>query len=153
MALYVLDTGILLGYARGAAFAQYVEDRYTPTQSPNTALVSAVSIGEIKCFPIRRQWGVDKIAALEKLIAKLPIAPINHPSILDRYAEIATYCEGANPYKPLPTGISAHPMGDNDLWIAATTSVVKGTLITTDMDFLFLDKVFMDVIHIDSKKK
>lgn len=143
MALYVLDTGILLGYARGAAYAQYVDDRFSPTLTPNSACISAVTVGEIKCFPIRRKWGERKLIALEKLLRQIPAAPINHPSILARYAELSTYCESANPSKPLPLGASAHPMGDNDLWIAATASVINATLITTDTDFLFLDKVFL----------
>jgi predicted nucleic acid-binding protein len=36
-------------------------------------------------------------------------------------------------------------MGKNDLWIAATASVYKMTLMTMDKDFEHLDEVFLDV--------
>lgn len=36
-------------------------------------------------------------------------------------------------------------MGKNDLWIAATASVLKTKLLTTDMDFDHLDGVFLDL--------
>jgi tRNA(fMet)-specific endonuclease VapC len=153
MALFVLDTGILLGYARGAPFAQFVEDQFAPTQPPNLACVSVVSIGEIKCFPIRRAWAQKKRENLERLLRQVPVVDINREAIIQRYAEIATYCEGSNPAKPLPSGVSAHSMGDNDLWIAATTSVVRGTLVTTDKDFKILDGVFLSVIQVDPRMK
>ena len=153
MALYVLDTGIVLGFARGAPFAQYVDDQYAPSKSPNAVCLSVVTIGEIKCFPIRRNWGDKKRATLQKLLKTIPAVDINQPAILQRYSEIKTYCEGVNPDKPLPPGVSAHPMGDNDLWIAATASVINGKLITTDEDFLFLDKVYLGVICVDPKHK
>lgn len=130
MALYLFDTGILLGFARGAPFAERVDAQHTPTTHPNTACVSVVSVGEIRCFPIRRKWGDEKRRKLEALLRQVPVVDINHRAILDRYAEISTYCEGLNPERPLPEGVTAHPMGDNDLWIAATASVIKATLIT-----------------------
>lgn len=40
-------------------------------------------------------------------------------------------------------------MGKNDLWIAATTSVLKAKLLTTDNDFDHLDGVFFEVAFID----
>ena len=40
-------------------------------------------------------------------------------------------------------------MGKNDLWIAATASVLKAILFTTDRDFDHLDGEFLEVIYID----
>jgi predicted nucleic acid-binding protein len=42
-------------------------------------------------------------------------------------------------------------MGKNDIWIAATASVLNATLITTDNDFDHLNGVFLPVIYIDPK--
>lgn len=153
MPRYVLDTGVLLGYIREAPFALEIEDRYSPQQPPNSALVSAVSVGEIKCFSIRGKWSDEKRAALEHLLREIPSAPINHPLVLERYAEITTFVEGRNPARPLPPKTSARSLSDNDRWIAATASVLKGTLLTLDKDFLFLDGKFLDVIYIDQGKK
>ncbi|MGI9065443.1 MAG: hypothetical protein ACR2HX_03440 [Pyrinomonadaceae bacterium] len=51
--------------------------------------------------------------------------------------------------RPLPDGQTARVMGKNDLWIAATTSVLKAKLLTTDNDFDHLDGVFFEVAFID----
>jgi predicted nucleic acid-binding protein len=40
-------------------------------------------------------------------------------------------------------------MGKNDVWIAATASVLEGTLITTDTDFDHLQGEFLDRIYVD----
>ena len=40
-------------------------------------------------------------------------------------------------------------MGKNDLWIAATTSVFNGTLLTTDGDFHHLHNTFFPVAYIN----
>ncbi len=52
----------------------------------------------------------------------------------------------------LPPGESAKSIGDNDLWIASTASVLKATLLTTDKDFRIFDKIFLDVVYIDPEK-
>ena len=44
-------------------------------------------------------------------------------------------------------------MGKNDIWIAATASVLKSTLITTDKDFDHLNNRFLEVVYIDPKLK
>ena len=57
------------------------------------------------------------------------------------YSEIDVYSQGKHPELKLPK--SAHKMGKNDLWIAATASVHIATLISTDNDFDHLDGVFI----------
>lgn len=47
MSLFVLDTGILVGYIRGAGYAEYVERKSQASQPPNLAVVSIVSKGEL----------------------------------------------------------------------------------------------------------
>ncbi len=42
-------------------------------------------------------------------------------------------------------------MGKNDLWIAATASVLNAHLLVIDHDFDHLDGVFLEVIYIDQK--
>ncbi len=45
--------------------------------------------------------------------------------------------------------MSARNMGKNDIWIAATASVLDATLLTTDKDFNHLDGEFFQVGKID----
>lgn len=47
MSLFVLDTGILVGYIRGAGYAEYVERKFQASQPTNMAVVSIVSKGEL----------------------------------------------------------------------------------------------------------
>jgi len=42
-------------------------------------------------------------------------------------------------------------MGKNDLWIAATASVLEATLLTTDFDFDHLKGVFLEVAKITNQ--
>ena len=43
------------------------------------------------------------------------------------------------------SGFTSRNMGKNDLWIAATASVLKTKLLTADADFDHLDAVFLEV--------
>ena len=110
-----------------------------------------VSKGEIFSLAIRRNWGPNKLKLLDELLRKLPLVDINHDYIIRRYAEIDAYSSGRSSVKPLPQGQTARQMGKNDLWIAATASVSRATLLTTDHDFDHLDPVFVEVIYIDAK--
>ncbi len=76
---------------------------------------------------------------------------INNEQIIQRYAEIDAYSLSKDRKRPLPAGQTARVMGKNDLWIAATTSVLKATLLTTDHDFDHLDGVFLTIAYIDQK--
>ena len=147
MATYLLDTSILLGYLRSARYAEYVEKKYAPTKSPNAAVTSIVCIGELHSFEIRRKWGNERVAALHALKRQIPAVPIAHPSVVRLFAEIDAYRKGQHP-RLLHSGPSID-MSHNDIWIAATASALKATLLTMDRDFTFLNGVLLDVVLID----
>ena len=151
MSLFILDTGIVVGYIRGAGYAEYVERKFRAGQPSNMAVVSIVSKGELYSLAIQFGWGDAKKNKLEELLRKLPVTDINNDLIIGRYAEIDTYGQCKNPAMPNPPGMTSRNMGKNDLWIAATASVLNATLLTTDDDFDHLDKVFLTVAHIDQK--
>ena len=149
MRKFLLDTGIVLGYARSAGYAEYVDKKFDIFA--NIPLVSVVSKGEIYSLAIQRNWGTNKLKLLDELLRKLPVVDINDDQIIRRYAEIDAYSFGRNSAQPLMKGQTARRMGKNDLWISATASVVKATLLTTDHDFDHLNTVFVEVIYIDPK--
>src|SRR6185437_5762088 len=149
MRKFLLDRRIVLGYARSAGYAEYVDKKFDIFA--NTPLISVVSKGEIYSLAIQRNWGPNKLKLLDELLRKLPVVDINDDQIIRRYAEIDTYSLGKNSAKPLSRGQTARPMGKNDLWIAATASVLKASLLTTDHDFDHLNTIFLDVVHIDPK--
>jgi hypothetical protein len=61
MAKFVLDTGIVPGYARGVGYAEYVEKNFSPFSPPNIPLISVVSKGEIYSLAIQNGCGANKL--------------------------------------------------------------------------------------------
>lgn len=151
MAKFVLDTGIILGYVRAAGYAEYVEKKFGLFNPPNIPLVSVVSKGEIYSLAVQLRWGGNKLNTLEEILRKLPLVDINDEQIIRQYAEIDAYSLSKDLARPLPRGQTARVMGKNDLWIAATASVLNATLLTIDHDFDHLDDVFFSVVYVDQK--
>ena len=151
MQKYLLDTGIILGYVRAAPYAEYVEKKYRLFDPPNTPLISIVSKGEMYSLATQFQWGSGKLKQLDELLRRLPVVDINEDQIIRRYAEIDAYSLSKDPARPLPRGQTARVMGKNDLWIAATASVLNANLLTTDHNFDHLDGVFLTVVYVDQK--
>jgi predicted nucleic acid-binding protein len=151
VATYLLDTGILLGYVRGAGYAEYTERKFGLFQPPNVPLTSVVSKGEIYSLAIQFGWGDQKKQELDTLLRRIPSVDINTDRIIHRYAEIDAFSQGKDRTKPLPMSMSSRNMGKNDIWIAATASVLNATLLTTDGDFVHLNSVFLHVVQIDQK--
>jgi predicted nucleic acid-binding protein len=151
MTTYILDTGMLVGYVRAAGFADYAEKKYQVSQPPNVSIISVVSKGEIYSLAIQFNWGDQKRQELDALLRKIPAVDINHERIIHRYSEIDAFSQGKLPGKPLSPGVSSRNTGKNDLWIAATGSVLNATLLTTDHHFDHLNGVFLNVVYIDQK--
>ena len=84
---------------------------------------------------------------LNYIFENIILIDINAEDILTRYAEIEAYSQGKLSDKAL--GSSARNMGKNDLWIAATASVVNATLLTTDADFDHLNGVFLNLVKFE----
>lgn len=148
---YIMDTGIVLGYLRGAPYAESLESEFHISQS--IIIISIVSVGELYSMAFRLGWGREKIGKLADIISAFPPLGISDPNIVEKYGEIAAYNQGKHPTKLLPQGTSSRQMSNNDIWIAATGAVLKATLLTTDKDFDHLDGVFLDVVHIDHTQK
>jgi len=65
----------------------------------------------------------------DELLRKLPTVDISHDQIIQRYSEIDAFSVGRDKARPLRSGQTARVMGKNDLWIAATASVLKAALL------------------------
>lgn len=144
---YILDTNLILAYIRQSKFTTYLDRKHAPLSNQNTPIISVVSIGEIKSLGIRNQWGFKKLQLLQSLLDKFVVADINVEDIIDRYAEIDAFSQGKLANKP--SKFTSRNMGKNDLWIAATSSVLEVKLLTTDMDFQHLHGEYIDFEFID----
>ena len=68
--------------------------------------------------------------------------PINDDALIIKlYSEIDVYSKNQHPV--LRMSGSARKMGKNDLWIAATTAIFNGTLLSADNDFSHLNGQFL----------
>jgi len=145
MRKYLLDTGILVHYARRSSLFQSIEDEQELTKQDCIPFISVVTLGEILSFGIQHNWGQTKIQSIKSWLSKLVILDINSNDsrLLDAYAEIDSYSKNKLPSNPLGSSIT---MGKNDLWIAATAKVANATLLTIDGDFDHLNGKYIAVI-------
>jgi len=145
MRRYLLDTGILVHYARQSQLYKQIEADEGLTQPDCMPLISVVSQAEILSFAIQRSWGTKKIQSFQNLLSKIIIIDINSGDIdlLNAYSQIDAFSKGKLPGNPLES--SSISMGKNDVWIAATAKVANATLLTVDGDFDHLDGKFIQV--------
>ncbi len=153
--IYLLDTNILLAYARQSKLVNYINEKFRPFSLGNSAITPVVCPGEVRAIALRNKWGKRRLAELPILFDQFVIADINVEDIITRYAEIDAYSQGKLAGRSLND--SARNMGKNDLWrsavaIAATGSVLKATLLTTDGDFNHLTNGFLIVNHLIQKE-
>ncbi|MDX1942129.1 MAG: PIN domain-containing protein [Saprospiraceae bacterium] len=148
---YLFDTNIVLTYLRNQQTKTRIEDTHHPLDAPNIPIISVVSIGELRSFTLQRNWGIPRIRALNEFLQQFVIADINAGNVIERYAEIDAFSQGKLKNQPLE--VSARNMGKNDLWIAATASIINAKLLTTDADFDHLNGNFLEVIRIEIIKK
>ena len=134
---YLLDTNIVLIYARGNDLTRKIEEELQLLSGDNQLVISVVTVGEIKSLAIKNHWGENKITKLTQLLNRFIVADINVEEITERYAEIDAYSQGKLPGKK--GSFSSRNMGKNDLWIAATGAVLRVVIVTTDSDFDHLD--------------
>lgn len=145
---YLIDTNILLYFiTNDSRRIQFMDDNFGLLSAMSTSIISVVTEGEIKSIALQRNWGQPKQHILTLLLQKFLIADINVKKIVDTYAEIDAFSQGKLPSKPL--GMSARSMGKNDLWIAATASLLGIPLLTTDKDFLHLDGHFLNLSYVN----
>ncbi len=139
---YLLDTNIILTYVRESKYTELIDHTYNPLGKENTAIISIVSVGEIKSLAIQNKWGRRKLAQLEVLLNQFAIADINVETIVEKYAEIDAFSQGKLPHKP--STFTSRNMGKNDLWIAATAFILEAQLLTIDKDFDHLKDEFLN---------
>ena len=124
----LLDTNIVLIYARAGKASEKLEARLGMQAGDVQGFISVVTVGEAYALMLKLDWGPQRREKLTELIqSKLVPIDINRPEILNAYAEIDHFSERV--VKP------ARPMGQNDIWIAATAKVLGCELVTTDRDF------------------
>jgi len=149
MSYYLLDTNIIIGFLRGSQWASYIDLKYKISKPLTLVHLSTVTLREIYSLAIQFNWGDKKKHDLDYLLHLFPLVDINQQEIIEKYADIDAYSQKKHSNIKIPE--ARKMQSDNDIWIAATASVLNAKLITTDKDFDHLDEVFLKVIYIDQK--
>jgi predicted nucleic acid-binding protein len=140
---YLLDTNILVHFVRGTQESQQILKKFSLSNQETNSIISVVSLGEIQSLAIRNNWGEKRLTILNSVLAQFLIADIHSEDVIMRYAEIDAFSQGKLPGKPL--GTSSRNMSKNDIWIAATASILDAILLTTDRDFLHLQGNYLQI--------
>ncbi len=107
----------------------------------NLLYVSFASIAEIQSIAFQRGWNEIKSKRLETFLSLIRVIDISD-ILLPSYVGIDAYSQRNHPdYTDYPFNTPRN-MGKNDLWIAATASLLNLELVTTDGDFDHLHGVF-----------
>lgn len=121
---YLLDTCILVHLLRGNTLGEAINNRYSLSSSMHRAVISVVTVGELRSLAGQLGWGEAKIAPMTAILSQVVQVDINHEDIITAYAAIDVHSINVG-----------RPMGKNDLWIAATCVAGGFFLLTTDGDF------------------
>jgi tRNA(fMet)-specific endonuclease VapC len=152
---FLLDTNMLLGFTREAAWAQWAYETWDLGNEAAIVFTSVICRGELLALAEKNGWGESKRRNLVDVLNRFPTVDLNKDSILNRYAELDTWTHGravsdsSKPQPPKP----AVCMKQNDLWIAATAVATGATLVTTDKDFDHLDGVWLNRVLVDQSVK
>jgi len=142
MNYFILDTNILVHLIRGSEKAQVLKTELAFENPQNRFFISIVTKAEIRTLSYIFDWGEAKRQEIEQIFTNLTILNINE-SVVEKYVEIDSYSKCKHP--SLERKASHIKMGKNDIWIAATTSVLQATLVTADKDFDHLEGVFIAI--------
>jgi len=128
----LLDTNVLLHYARGKATGTWLRERYDLRDTSGNLLTCRIVIAEVMAFVAKKaaqgeSWGKAKQDALTRILDAMHIVEITDPKMATTYADLVVFSEVTT--KPAKT------MAGSDLWIAAATKVTGATLLTSDPDF------------------
>lgn len=139
----ILDTNILLLRLRGIEKWDKIANQFDFDNPSINLVISSVTVGELLSISKRNNWGNRKLEILDNLLRMFTVIPVDSYDLFETYAEIDTFSQGKS--KKHISNFSARNMGKNDLWIAATATVLNAKLLTLDKDFTHLDDVFLEL--------
>lgn len=121
---YLLDTGLLVHAIRETQAFRAIDSQLKLIAGGFRPLVSIISQGEILGLARKNNWGDKKTSHLGAVLESVVILPLDRASITRTYAELEKQNSAG--------GLN---LGQNDLWIAATSLEFGLTLLTFDADF------------------
>ena len=150
MSRYLLDTNMLLGFVRRAAWALKIRDEHNLADPETVVFTSIVCKGEIQALAEKFGWGSNKRSELQRVLGMVPTLYLDD-EVVNAYALIDAWTPGTTVDSPnsAPPPKPAVAMSQNDLWIAATAYAKRSVLISTDGDFDHLKEDWLQLIYVD----
>ncbi|MCE2895536.1 MAG: PIN domain-containing protein [Flammeovirgaceae bacterium] len=137
----LFDTNIILAIVRSKSAHRIME--YLNPKGSNI-YVSFISIAEAQSIAFQNSWGEHKMQILVDFFKSVYVMNVSN-SLLPTYIGIDAYSQCSHPeYQKYPFA-KPRNMGKNDLWIAATASLLNLQLVTTDKDFDHLETSFLSL--------
>ena len=130
-----------MNLVRGKDLGEQIDRSFGLRAALYRRLVSIVTHGEVRVLAERNAWKEEKRSILTAALNNLITLNIDNELMVDAYVEVEQACRN-NPG-------SDRPMGQNDMWIAATALVAGLPLITTDKDFDHLNGRLLRVHWVD----
>ena len=149
---FLLDTGVLLGFMRGAPWADAAHASHDLSSAEAVSFTAPICQGELLALAEKFGWGAQRREVLEEALGNFPVLEIM-PDVVRAYALIDAWTHGkpvmAAGIPPPPT--PAVSMKQNDIWIAASAHVSEATLLSTDKDFEHLHNIWLDYAYVDQR--
>jgi tRNA(fMet)-specific endonuclease VapC len=137
----LFDTNILLNLGKAARIKELIK---IINPDSKKIFASVATMGELKSLIFQNNWGASRLQSLDELLEDIVVVDINE-NMVGTYVEIDAYSQRRNPRIADYPFATPRNMGKNDLWIAATASLLSLKLVTTDADFNHLHQTFIDV--------
>jgi tRNA(fMet)-specific endonuclease VapC len=137
----LFDTNMILAICRDKSGHKVIEF-FNPDEA--IIYVSFVNIAEIQSIAFQNKWGTTKMRILEDFLDSARIIEITD-LLIPTYIGIDAYSQKNHPDYESYSFQTPRNMGKNDLWIAATASLLNLKLVTTDGDFDHLDNTFLSL--------
>lgn len=144
----LFDTNIILTIAR-TKFPSKIIEYLNPEDEQ--IYISVVNIAEAQSIAFQNGWGKAKTVAMEYFfnqVRAIEITDILVPS----YLNIDAFSQCSHPEISVYEHITPRNKGINDLWIAATASLLNLKLITTDTDFDHLHTNFIELQKVETSE-
>ena len=105
MARFLLDTNLLLGFARDAPWALRARAEFNLGDRETMVFTSVICRGEILALAEKNGWGSQRRVRLEQVLNEVPTLDIGRQPILEAYARIDAWTHG----KPVASPQNAAP--------------------------------------------
>ena len=125
------DTNILLELARDFSKNERVRLLVNPSLEPE--YTSVVCRAELLSLAVQNGWNPKKTAQVDRLFSYINVLTVDN-QLVSRYVEIDFFSQKQIKQHTTEKQ-SARNMGKNDIWIAATASLLNARLLTADKDF------------------